>query len=74
MRSINGVAAFMSRMAYMTPSGKPPQRRYTRVPERRYPRVYERLVPIALGIIAVMVVILLLVAAAVALGLFLNGT
>ena len=27
MRSISGVAAFMSRMAYMTPSGSPPQRR-----------------------------------------------
>ena len=39
-------------------------------PKRQYPPFYERFVPIALGIIAVIVVVLLLIIFAVALGLF----
>ena len=45
-----------------------------RSPKRRYPQIYERLVPIALGIIAVIIVVLLFITVAVALGLFPNGT
>ncbi len=38
--------------------------------QRQYPRIYERIVPIALGIIALAILILLLTILAVALGLF----
>jgi len=38
--------------------------------ERKYPELYEKLVPIALGVILVAIIVLLIVAAAVALGLF----
>jgi hypothetical protein len=38
--------------------------------ERKYPELYEKLVPIALGVIVVAIVALLIVAIAVALGLF----
>jgi hypothetical protein len=41
--------------------------------KREYPPAYERLVPIALGIIAVIILVLLLVIAAVFLGLFPGG-
>ncbi len=38
--------------------------------KRRYPPFYEKVVPIALGIIALIVVVLLLIILGVALGLF----
>lgn len=41
-----------------------------RAPKRRYPPFWERFVPIALGIILVIIVALLLIAISVALGLF----
>ena len=39
-------------------------------PQRRYPPLYEKLVPIALGIIVLIIVALLLIIVGVALGLF----
>jgi hypothetical protein len=42
-------------------------------PERRYPRFYEKVVPIALGVVATAILILLLLIAAVALGLIPGG-
>jgi len=39
-------------------------------PKRHYPLLYERIVPIALGIIAVAIIVLLFIIAGVALGLF----
>jgi len=39
-------------------------------PKRQYPPFYERIVPIALGIIALAIVVLLLIIVGVALGLF----
>ena len=39
-------------------------------PRRQYPPFYERVVPIALGIIALAIVVLLLIIVGVALGLF----
>jgi hypothetical protein len=41
--------------------------------ERKYPELYEKLVPIALGVILAAIAMLLIVAVAVALGLF-TGT
>jgi hypothetical protein len=40
------------------------------MPRRQYPRLYEKGVPIALGCIAVAIVVLLIVILAVVLGLF----
>ena len=42
-------------------------------PKREYPGFYERLVPIALGLIAVAILVILLIIFAVALGLFPAG-
>jgi hypothetical protein len=39
-------------------------------PKRQYPPFYEKVVPIALGIIALTIVVLLLIIVCVALGLF----
>jgi len=39
-------------------------------PKRQYPPLYEKVVPIALGIIVVAIVVLLVIIASVALGLF----
>jgi hypothetical protein len=39
-------------------------------PQRRYPGFYEKAVPIALGVIGILILALLLVILAVALGLF----
>ena len=39
-------------------------------PERQYPPFYERFVPIAMGIIAAIIIVLLLIIFSVALGLF----
>ena len=39
-------------------------------PKRRYPPIYEKIVPIALGLIALAIVVLLLIIVGVALGLF----
>jgi hypothetical protein len=39
-------------------------------PKRQYPSIYEKLVPIGLGLIAVIIVVLLIVIVGVALGLF----
>jgi hypothetical protein len=39
-------------------------------PKRQYPPFYERIVPIALGIIALLIIVLLLIIFGVALGLF----
>jgi hypothetical protein len=41
--------------------------------QRRYPRVYEKIVPVALGLIAIAIILLLIVIFAVALGLFPAG-
>lgn len=39
-------------------------------PERRYPPFWERAVPVAIGILAFVIVVMLLVIVAVALGVF----
>ncbi len=39
-------------------------------PKRQYPPFYEKFVPIALGVIAIIIVVLLFIIFAVALGLF----
>ena len=39
-------------------------------PKREYPPLYEKLIPIGLGLIAVIIVVLLIVIVGVALGLF----
>ena len=39
-------------------------------PKRHYPLLYEKIVPVALGIIAVAIIVLLFIIVSVALGLF----
>jgi hypothetical protein len=39
-------------------------------PKRQYPPLYEKVVPVALGVIAMIIVVLVLIIFAVALGLF----
>jgi len=39
-------------------------------PKRQYPPLYEKIVPIALGMIAIVLIVLLLIIVGVALGLF----
>ncbi len=42
-------------------------------PKRQYPPFYEKVVPIALGVIAITIIIILLIIVGVAMGLFPGG-
>ena len=55
------------RQSQMSESDKGPP------PKRQYPGFYERLVPIALGLIAVAIIVILLIIFAIALGFFPAG-